>query len=135
MFAAIATVKGDEGRGNQGGSGRVDHLSGRDAPGGITDTEIVSASLDGEEVSEAYLDALGLTDAIADAIDQLRRYANQRGGLVAEGSEQLFWTNQFTVATTGERAEAGTFSAEAEHYLAWKDPYPTPQFGLAPVGG
>ena len=67
----------------------------------------------------------GKESAITDAIDQLRRYANQRGGQVAEGSEQLFWTNQFTVATTGERAEAGTFSAEAEHYLAWKDPYPT----------
>ena len=67
----------------------------------------------------------GKESAIAAAIDQLRRYANQRGGQVAEGSEQLFWTNQFTVATTGERAEAGTFSAQAEHYLAWKDPYPT----------
>lgn len=67
----------------------------------------------------------GKESAITDAIDQLRRYSNQRGGPVAEGSEQLFWTNQFTFATTGERAEAGTFSAEAEHYLAWKDPYPT----------
>lgn len=67
----------------------------------------------------------GKESAITDAIDQLRRYSNQRGGQVGEGSEQLFWTNQFTVATTGERAEAGTFSAEAEHYLAWKDPYPT----------
>ena len=67
----------------------------------------------------------GKESAIADAIDQLRRYANQRGAQVAEGSEQLFWTNQFTVATTGERAEAGTFSATAEHYIAWKDPYPT----------
>ncbi|WP_420451415.1 type I restriction endonuclease [Ilumatobacter sp.] len=57
----------------------------------------------------------GKESAIADAIDQLRRYANQRGSQVAEGSEQLFWTNQFTVATTGERAEAGTFSAQAEH--------------------
>lgn len=67
----------------------------------------------------------GKESAITDAIDQLRRYASQRGGQVAEGSEQLFWTNQFTVATTGERAEAGTFSAQADHYLAWKDPYPT----------
>ena len=61
---------------------------------------------------------------IADAIDQLRRYANQRGGQIAEGAEQLFWTNQFTVATTGERAEAATFSALPEHYVAWKDPCP-----------
>jgi type I restriction enzyme R subunit len=66
----------------------------------------------------------GKESGITDAIDQLRRYANQRGSAVAEGSEQLFWTNQFTVATTGERAEAGTFSALPEHYLAWKDPYP-----------
>ena len=73
----------------------------------------------------------GKESAITNAIDQLRRYANQRGGEVAEGSEQLFWTNQFTVATTGERAEAGTFSAQAEHYLAWKDPYPTSMDELA----
>ena len=67
----------------------------------------------------------GNYSGIADAIDQLRRYANQRGTQVPEGAEQLFWTNQFTVATTGERAEAATFSALPEHYLAWKDPYPS----------
>lgn len=67
----------------------------------------------------------GTESGITDAIDQLRRYANQRGSETAEGAEQLFWTNQFTVATTGERAEAGTFSALPEHYLAWKDPHPT----------
>lgn len=66
----------------------------------------------------------GHDSGIANSIDQLRRYANQRGTETAEGAEQLFWTNQFTVATTGERAEAGTFSAEPKHYLAWKDPYP-----------
>ena len=67
----------------------------------------------------------GHESAIVDAIDQLRRYANQRGGEVPEGVEQLFWTSQFTVATTGERAEAATFSALPEHYMAWKDPYPS----------
>ena len=77
----------------------------------------------------------GKESAITDAIDQLCRYANQRSSQVAEGSEQLFWTNQFTVATTGERAEAGTFSAEAEHYLAWKDPYPTTIDELAALLG
>ena len=66
----------------------------------------------------------GHDSGIADAIDQLRRYANQRGSEITEGAEQLFWTNQFTVATTGERAEAATFSALPEHYLAWKDPFP-----------
>ena len=67
----------------------------------------------------------GAESGITDAIEQLRRYANQRDVEGTEGSEQLFWTNQFTVATTGERAEAGTFSALPEHYLAWKDPYPS----------
>ncbi len=67
----------------------------------------------------------GSESGITDAIDQLRRYANQREVEGAEGAEPLFWTNQFTVATTGERAEAGTFSALPEHYLAWKDPYPS----------
>ena len=68
--------------------------------------------------------APGSEYGITDAVDQLRRYANQRGGETVEGAEQLFWTNQFTVATTGERAEAGTFSAPSEHYSAWKDPFP-----------
>ena len=67
----------------------------------------------------------GHDSGITDAIDQLRRYANQRGSEAAEGAEQLFWTNQFTIATTGERAEAATFSALPEHYLAWKDPFPS----------
>ena len=67
----------------------------------------------------------GSDSGITDAVDQLRRYANQRGGGLAEGAEQLFWTNQLTVATTGERAEAATFSALPEHYSAWKDPHPS----------
>ena len=67
----------------------------------------------------------GSESGITNAIDQLRRYANQRGTQVPEGAEQLFWTNQFTVATTGERAEAATFTALPEHYMAWKDPFPS----------
>ena len=67
----------------------------------------------------------GSDSGIVDAIDQLRRYANQRGTATPEGAEQLFWTNQFTIATTGERAEAATFTALPEHYMAWKDPFPS----------
>ncbi|MYA74786.1 MAG: type I restriction endonuclease subunit R [Acidimicrobiaceae bacterium] len=67
----------------------------------------------------------GHDSGITDAIDQLRRYSNQRGSEIAEGAEQLFWTNQLTVATTGERAEAATFSALPEHYMARKDPCPS----------
>ena len=67
----------------------------------------------------------GSESGIGNAIDQLRRYANQRGTATPEGAEQLFWTNQFTVATTGERAEAATFTALPEHYMAWRDPFPS----------
>ena len=67
----------------------------------------------------------GTDSGITNAIDQLRRYANRRGFAVPEGAEQLFWTNQFTVATTGARAEAATFTALPEHYMAWKDPFPS----------
>ena len=73
----------------------------------------------------------GSESGIANAIDQLRRYANQRGSQIHEGAEQLFWTNQFTVATTGERAEAATFTALPEHYMAWKDPFPSTRAKVA----
>ncbi|MDE0231469.1 MAG: type I restriction endonuclease subunit R [bacterium] len=66
----------------------------------------------------------GTPSGIAEAINQIHRYANQRRTEVPEGAEQLFWTNQFTVATTGERAEVATFTALPEHYMAWKDPFP-----------
>ena len=72
---------------------------------------------------------------LADAVGQLRRYANQRGGEVPEGAEQLFWSNQFTVATTGERAEAATFTALPEHYMAWKDPFPSTVEEVADIFG
>ena len=36
----------------------------------------------------------------------------------------MFWTNQITVATTGERAEAATFSALPEHYHGLEGPVP-----------
>ena len=72
---------------------------------------------------------------VTDAIEQLRRYANQRGSATPEGSEQLFWTNQFTVATTFEKAVVGTFTALPEHYLAWKDPHPVTLDELAAERG
>lgn len=63
-------------------------------------------------------------DPMAEGIRQLRRYANQRGASEPEGNEQLFWTNQLVISTYGERARAGTFTSEPEHFLEWKDPAP-----------
>jgi type I restriction enzyme R subunit len=64
---------------------------------------------------------------ITDAIDQLRRYANQRGAVEPEGSEQLFHTNQFVVATSFEEAKVGTFTSLAEHFAQWKTTAPVPE--------
>ena len=71
------------------------------------------------------------TDPMAEGINQLRRYANQRDLGVPEGNEHLFWTNQFVVATYGDKARVGTFTSEAEHFLEWKDPAPLSRDQLA----
>lgn len=72
-----------------------------------------------------------ITDPMAEGINQLRRYANQRDLGVPEGSEQLFWTNQFVVSTYGDKARVGTFTSEAEHFVEWKDPAPLSRDQLA----
>ncbi|MEU7944147.1 HsdR family type I site-specific deoxyribonuclease [Micromonospora taraxaci] len=61
------------------------------------------------------------------AIEQLRRYANQRGSVEPEGSERLFYTNQFVVATCFDEARVGTFTSLAEHYAEWKTTAPVPE--------
>ncbi|AWZ07111.1 MULTISPECIES: HsdR family type I site-specific deoxyribonuclease [unclassified Streptomyces] len=59
------------------------------------------------------------------AVQQLRRYANQKQEAgVPEGSEQLFRTVQLTVATTGDTALLGTFTARPKDYVVWRDAYP-----------
>lgn len=72
-----------------------------------------------------------VADPMAEGINQLRRYANQRDLGVPEGNEQLFWTNQFVVSTYGDKARVGTFTSEAEHFLEWKDPAPLSRDQLA----
>lgn len=60
----------------------------------------------------------------AEAIDQLLRYSNQRGE-AKEGSEPLFYYNQFVVATCRQEASFGTISSRIEkHFYRWTDPYP-----------
>ena len=64
---------------------------------------------------------------MATAIDQLRRYANQRGDVRAdEGNEKLFHTNQFVIAAHGTNARAAGFTAGSEHFMEWKTTEPTP---------
>jgi type I restriction enzyme R subunit len=72
-----------------------------------------------------------LSEPMASAIEQLRRYANRRELGVDEGSERLFWTNQLVVATHGECARVGTFMAKPDQLLEWKDPAPSTRTELA----
>ncbi len=63
-------------------------------------------------------------EPLADAIDQLRRYSNQRraSGEVEdnEGNEPLFHTNQLLIATSFDEARVGSIGAAFRHYAAWK---------------
>ncbi|MEU9484483.1 HsdR family type I site-specific deoxyribonuclease [Streptomyces decoyicus] len=70
--------------------------------------------------------------SISQAIEQLRRYANQREVKTqSEGSEPLFRTVQLTVATTGDKAMLGTYTSHPDHYTVWRDPYPLAKADLA----
>lgn len=63
-------------------------------------------------------------DAIPEAIDQMLRYSEQRGAK-GEGSSQLFYYNQFVVATCRNQAKFGTITTHNEkHFYRWADPYP-----------
>lgn len=69
-----------------------------------------------------------VAEPIAEAVDQLRRYSNQRkaSGEVEdnEGNEKLFFTNQLLVATSFDEARVGTIGADAEHFAPWRDTAP-----------
>lgn len=67
----------------------------------------------------------GTPEPIEQAVDQLQRYANQREWVEGnEGSERLFHANQFVVATSYDEARVATFTAQAGHFLEWKDTSP-----------
>ena len=58
-------------------------------------------------------------------IDQLLRYANRRTPEHNEGAEKLFHYNLMMVSTHRDKARVGTITSRMEHYLEWKDPYPS----------
>jgi len=65
-----------------------------------------------------------IPEPLAEAVDQLRRYSNQRKAAFEiddnEGSEALFATNQLLVATSFDEARVGCVGAAFEHYAQWK---------------
>lgn len=63
-------------------------------------------------------------EPLPEAVDQLRRYTNQRrtSGEVDdnEGNEPLFHTNQLLIVTSFDEARVGSVGAAFRHYAAWK---------------
>ncbi|WP_436944035.1 type I restriction endonuclease subunit R [Streptomyces sp. SudanB25_2051] len=64
------------------------------------------------------------TSTLAKAVGQLRKYAEQVESERRTGNQKLFHTVQLTAVTSGEDARLGTFTADYEHYVPWRDPYP-----------
>jgi type I restriction enzyme R subunit len=63
-------------------------------------------------------------EPIAEAIDQLLRYSEQRESS-GEGVPALFFYNQIIVATCGQMAKFGTITTHTErHFYRWSDPWP-----------
>jgi len=63
-------------------------------------------------------------EPLAEAVDQLRRYSNQRKAALEvddnEGSEALFATNQLLIASCMDEARVGCIGAVFEHFAQWK---------------
>lgn len=63
-------------------------------------------------------------EPIGEAIDQMLRYSQQRGE-GPEGNSELFYYNQFIVATCRLEAKFGTITTHIpKHFFRWTDPYP-----------
>lgn len=102
-----------------------------DCPGGQAKGSIrpdITLFINGIPVVVVECKSPGISEPIASAVDQLRRYHNARkhAGEVEdnEGNEQLFYTNQFLVATSYDEARIGTIGSSARYYLEWKDTAP-----------
>jgi len=73
-----------------------------------------------------------LTNPMEEGINQLLRYSNQRPEVEEdEGSERLFYYNQFMISTFRQKARAATVGAGYEQYMEWKDTSPVPMSKVA----
>ncbi|AXS83270.1 type I restriction endonuclease subunit R [Marinobacter sp. Arc7-DN-1] len=78
-------------------------------------------------------------EGLLDAVDQLRRYYDQRHQDLEveehEGAPALFFTNQFMVASNFDDARVGTIGAGFSHYLNWKTVSPRAEAEVAETLG
>ncbi|PFG11124.1 type I restriction endonuclease subunit R [Marinobacter sp. LV10MA510-1] len=76
-----------------------------------------------------------IPEGIPEAVDQLRRYYDQRHQDLEveehEGAPALFFTNQFMVASNFDDARVGTIGAGFSHYLNWKTVTPRSEEDVA----
>lgn len=76
------------------------------------------------------------TNPIEEGINQLLRYSNQRDWIDArEGNEKLFHYAQLLIVSDYDDARLACPGAQFEHYLPWKDCYPTAMPTLAAQTG
>ncbi len=65
-----------------------------------------------------------IPEPLAEAVDQLRRYSNQRKAAFEvdenEGNEALFATNQLLIASCVDEARVGCIGASFGHFAQWK---------------
>ena len=84
----------------------------------------ITLFLNGLPVTVIEAKSAKVKEPIAEAIDQLLRYSQQRG-MSGEGNPELFYYNQFLVATCRNEAKFGTITTHIEkHWFRWTDPYP-----------
>lgn len=78
-------------------------------------------------------------EGLQDAVDQLRRYHDQRVAdyevETHEGAPALFHTNQLLIATNFDDARVGTIGAGFAHYLNWKTLAPQTEAEVAATLG
>lgn len=105
----------------------VDQFSISDARGTIRPDLIIFVNGLPLVVIECKSPMVAIEEQIGKAVKQLRRYQ--------EDCEHLFYYNQFMIATSNDRAKAGTIGANVKHFGEWKDPYPltTPEIGDHPT--
>lgn len=109
-----------------------------DCPGGMAKLYIVPdlvLFVNGIPLVVVECKAPGAAEPIPAAVDQLRRYANQRkaDGEVEddEGNQRLFHTCQLLIATCFDRARVGPVCADLPLFLEWKDTAPVPLAAVA----
>ncbi len=74
-------------------------------------------------------------EPLSEAIDQLRRYSNQRHANYEvednEGNEPLFFTNQLLIASSFDEARVGTIGGLFERFASWKTVTPAREEDIA----